>query len=121
MILVKSVFRDYRPSAKLPPPLPLLQLFHRLTIGLNLTWAVNSVAHLWGTRPYDKESNPAENLLVILGAAGEGHHNYHHSFPHDYSTSEHNVPGLSLILNITTGWCYSYYRLIIPNYTLKLV
>lgn len=87
----------------------------RLCIGLNLTWAVNSIAHLWGTRPYDKESNPAENILVILGAAGEGWHNYHHSFPHDYSTSEVNVPGLSLVFNMTTvfidafamlGWAY---------------
>jgi len=92
----------------------------RLTVGLNLTWAVNSVAHLWGTRPYDAETNPAENILVILGAAGEGHHNYHHTFPHDYSTSEHNVPGLSLIFNITTvfidamasiGWAYGRKRI----------
>lgn len=87
----------------------------RLCIGLNMTWAVNSVAHLWGTRPYDKESNPAENIFVILAAAGEGWHNYHHTFPHDYSTSEINIPGLSLVFNMTTvfidamaslGWAY---------------
>lgn len=92
----------------------------RLTIGLNLTWAVNSVAHLWGTRPYDKETNPAENILVILGAAGEGHHNYHHSFPHDYSTAELHVPGLGFVFNITTvfidamasiGWAYGRKRI----------
>jgi stearoyl-CoA desaturase (delta-9 desaturase) len=32
--------------------------------------------------------NPAENLAVALGAIGEGWHNYHHTFPWDYRTSE---------------------------------
>jgi len=55
---------------------------------LNLTWCVNSVAHLWGSRPYDKNINPVENWFVILTSYGEGFHNYHHTFPSDYSTSE---------------------------------
>ena len=29
-----------------------------------------------------------ENLFVAFGAIGEGFHNYHHTFPQDYSTSE---------------------------------
>jgi len=36
---------------------------------------------------------------VSILANGEGHHNYHHTFPYDYSTSEW---GLSL--NLTTGF-----------------
>ena len=48
---------------------------------LNFTFLVNSAAHLWGTRPYDKKSNPAENFLVSLVTTGEGWHNYHHAFP----------------------------------------
>jgi len=56
---------------------------------LNVTWTVNSVAHLWGNRPYDRRINPAENCGVAFGACGEGYHNYHHVFPSDYSTSEH--------------------------------
>nr|XP_033798036.1 acyl-CoA desaturase [Geotrypetes seraphini] len=55
---------------------------------LNLTWLVNSAAHMYGNRPYDKSINPRENLLVAFGACGEGFHNYHHTFPYDYSTSE---------------------------------
>merc|ERR1719230_1420202 len=31
---------------------------------LHCTWLVNSAAHLWGERPYDPKSNPAENPLV---------------------------------------------------------
>ena len=48
---------------------------------LNFTFLVNSAAHLWGIRPYDKKANPAENFLVSLVTTGEGWHNYHHAFP----------------------------------------
>jgi len=61
----------------------------RYALALNFTWLVNSAAHLWGNKPYDKFINPSENLLVSLGAMGEGFHNYHHTFPSDYSTSEY--------------------------------
>ncbi|XP_075390951.1 stearoyl-CoA desaturase [Tenrec ecaudatus] len=61
----------------------------RYALVLNATWLVNSAAHLYGYRPYDKNIGPRENLLVSLGAVGEGFHNYHHSFPYDYSTSEY--------------------------------
>jgi len=57
---------------------------------LHHTFLVNSAAHKqsWGYRPYDKSINPNENPAVIYAALGEGHHNFHHSFPQDYATSE---------------------------------
>ena len=64
---------------------------------LHATWLVNSAAHLWGSHPYDNGINPAENYVVAFGAIGEGFHNYHHSFPYDYSASE-----LGVVLNLTT-------------------
>ncbi|XP_046313634.1 stearoyl-CoA desaturase 5 isoform X1 [Marmota monax] len=60
----------------------------RYTISLNGTWLVNSAAHMYGNRPYDKHVSPRQNPLVTLGAIGEGFHNYHHTFPFDYSASE---------------------------------
>ncbi len=60
----------------------------RYLIVLHNTWLVNSLAHLWGDRPYDINISPAENMVVSLLAVGEGFHNYHHTYPHDYSTSE---------------------------------
>ncbi|MBZ3874547.1 Acyl-CoA desaturase 2 [Sciurus carolinensis] len=63
--------------------------FLRYAIVLNATWLVNSAAHLYGYRPYDKNINSRENILVSLGAVGEGFHNYHHTFPYDYSASEY--------------------------------
>jgi len=60
----------------------------RWIVVLHATWCVNSVAHLWGDRPYDPKSNPAENVWVSVGAVGEGWHNWHHAFPFDYAASE---------------------------------
>ena len=64
---------------------------------LHVTWLVNSAAHLFGKRPYDKTINPAENWFVSLSAIGEGFHNYHHTFPYDYAASEWGPT-----MNITT-------------------
>ncbi|XP_054156835.1 acyl-CoA desaturase 1-like [Oppia nitens] len=55
---------------------------------LNNTWLVNSAAHLWGNRPYDVNINPRESNFVNFQTFGEGFHNYHHTFPWDYSASE---------------------------------
>ncbi|CAL1577355.1 unnamed protein product [Knipowitschia caucasica] len=60
----------------------------RYALQLNATWLVNSAAHMWGNRPYDIRINPRENRFVSFSALGEGFHNYHHTFPFDYSTSE---------------------------------
>lgn len=60
----------------------------RYTLTLNMTWLVNSAAHIWGMKPYDKNIAPSENLLVALAAQGEGWHNYHHVFPWDYKAAE---------------------------------
>ncbi|KAJ7324462.1 hypothetical protein JRQ81_017482 [Phrynocephalus forsythii] len=77
----------------------------RYTMILNATWLVNSAAHMYGNRPYDRNINPRENHLVVFGALGEGFHNYHHTFPFDYSTSE-----FGLKWNFTTAFidlmCY---------------
>ena len=72
----------------------------RYVFTLHMTWLVNSVAHCWGWKKYDKRINPVENVLVSLGAHGEGFHNYHHTFPHDYATSEYG----SVYFNLTKGF-----------------
>lgn len=44
----------------------------RYAVVLNATWLVNSAAHMWGNRPYDKSIYPRENLLVAFSAVGKG-------------------------------------------------
>lgn len=60
----------------------------RYALELHFTWLVNSAAHLWGNKPYDKRINPVENWFVTFFSIGEGFHNYHHTFPQDYAASE---------------------------------
>lgn len=61
----------------------------RYCASLHLTWLVNSAAHLWGSRPYDKNICPRETILNPVLQLGEMYHNYHHTFPQDYKASEH--------------------------------
>ncbi|EFA12799.1 acyl-CoA Delta(11) desaturase-like isoform X1 [Tribolium castaneum] len=60
----------------------------RYILTLHGTWLVNSAAHIWGYRPYDKNINATENKSVSILAFGEGWHNYHHVFPWDYKAAE---------------------------------
>ncbi|XP_022919693.1 acyl-CoA Delta-9 desaturase-like [Onthophagus taurus] len=83
----------------------------RYAWALNVTWLVNSAAHMFGDKPYDKYINPAENLSVALLALGEGWHNYHHTFPWDYKTAELgkysvNLTCLFIDLMAKIGWAY---------------
>ncbi|XP_029328189.1 acyl-CoA desaturase 4 isoform X1 [Mus caroli] len=63
--------------------------FLRYAVLLNFTWLVNSAAHLYGYRPYDRGIGARENPFVSMASLGEGFHNYHHTFPYDYSVSEY--------------------------------
>lgn len=47
----------------------------------HVTWSVNSVCHLWGSRPYKSHDESRNNLLLGILALGEGWHNNHHAFP----------------------------------------
>ncbi|XP_031334923.1 acyl-CoA Delta(11) desaturase-like isoform X2 [Photinus pyralis] len=73
---------------------------YRYCCSLNFTWFVNSAAHLWGYKPYDKKINPSENLGVSIVTMGEGWHNYHHTFPWDYKAAELG----NYSFNLTTFW-----------------
>lgn len=47
----------------------------------HVTWSVNSVCHLWGTRPFASRDESRNNALFGVLALGEGWHNNHHAFP----------------------------------------
>uniref|UniRef100_H2YE46 Fatty acid desaturase domain-containing protein n=1 Tax=Ciona savignyi TaxID=51511 RepID=H2YE46_CIOSA len=65
----------------------MARFFHQM----NCMSMVNSVAHLWGKRPFEKDIGPADNPLTAFLTIGEGYHNFHHVFPHDYRASESGV------------------------------
>jgi stearoyl-CoA desaturase (Delta-9 desaturase) len=45
------------------------------------TWAVNSLGHMFGSRPFRTTDLSTNNFLVALLGWGEGWHNNHHAFP----------------------------------------
>jgi stearoyl-CoA desaturase (delta-9 desaturase) len=53
----------------------------RIIYGLNITWLVNSAAHLWGYRSYETPDTSRNNWWVALLTWGEGWHNNHHAHP----------------------------------------
>ena len=50
----------------------------------HFTWFINSLAHTWGARTFCQELSAVDNFLISLLTFGEGYHNYHHAFAHDY-------------------------------------
>ena len=47
----------------------------------HVTWSINSVCHIWGSRPYDSDDESRNNFVFGVLALGEGWHNNHHAFP----------------------------------------
>ena len=56
----------------------------RLVVSHHVTFFINSLAHIWGSRPYTDENSARDNHLLALITYGEGYHNYHHLFQNDY-------------------------------------
>ncbi|CAI2350809.1 unnamed protein product [Caenorhabditis sp. 36 PRJEB53466] len=63
----------------------------RYAFTLHATWCINSAAHYFGWKPYDHAVSPVENVFTTIAAVGEGGHNFHHTFPQDYRTSEYSL------------------------------
>ena len=56
-------------------------VFLRVTIGMHVTWLVNSATHMWGSRRFNTKDDSTNNWLVALLTGGEGWHNNHHAHP----------------------------------------
>ncbi|MDA0657372.1 MAG: acyl-CoA desaturase [Planctomycetota bacterium] len=47
----------------------------------HVTYAINSLAHTWGSRRFATDDDSRNNVWLALAAGGEGWHNNHHRFP----------------------------------------
>ena len=56
----------------------------RLVVSHHLTFFINSLAHMWGSRPYTDENTARDNWFLAIVTYGEGYHNFHHLFQSDY-------------------------------------
>ncbi|KAJ3652190.1 hypothetical protein Zmor_018177 [Zophobas morio] len=83
----------------------------RYVYTLHATCSVNSAAHKWGTKPFDRNIRPVETMFVAHLSFGEGFHNYHHTFPWDYKAAElgnyfGNLNTAFIDLMAKIGWAY---------------
>lgn len=60
----------------------------RVFLQQQVTWAINSVCHIWGKKDFETKDNSKNNWLFGLLAYGEGWHNGHHAFP---SSAKHGL------------------------------
>ncbi|KZN46946.1 acyl-CoA desaturase [Pseudoalteromonas luteoviolacea] len=56
----------------------------RLVLSQHFTFFINSLAHIWGSRPYTEKNTARDNGFLALLTYGEGYHNFHHIFASDY-------------------------------------
>jgi len=56
----------------------------RLVWSHHVTFFINSLAHMWGSRPYTEDVTARDNPVLAVITYGEGYHNFHHMFAHDY-------------------------------------
>ena len=58
--------------------------FLRLVFQWHGTFSINSLAHMFGARPFCANSSARDSVWLAFITLGEGYHNYHHRFPLDY-------------------------------------
>jgi stearoyl-CoA desaturase (delta-9 desaturase) len=81
----------------------------------HVTWSVNSVCHLWGSRPYPEKDHSRNNLVFGILAMGEGWHNNHHAFP---TSARHGLRwwqiDVSYYIIRTLAWCGLAWKVRLP-------
>lgn len=56
----------------------------RTVIVQHATFFINSACHYVGSQPYSTKHSARDSWLMAIFTFGEGYHNYHHEFQHDY-------------------------------------
>ena len=56
----------------------------RVVVLQHCTFCINSLCHYIGAQPYSSKCSARDSWLMAIVTMGEGYHNYHHEFQHDY-------------------------------------
>ncbi len=62
----------------------LLAGVFRVFLVQHCTFFINSLCHTIGKQPYSTRHTARDSAVMALFTFGEGYHNYHHEFQHDY-------------------------------------
>ncbi|MEY4244423.1 MAG: hypothetical protein RLZZ245_2008 [Verrucomicrobiota bacterium] len=56
----------------------------RIVVAQHCTFFINSLCHTVGRQPYSTSHSARDSAIMAFLTFGEGYHNYHHEFQHDY-------------------------------------
>lgn len=56
----------------------------RVTAVQHMTFFINSLCHTIGSQPYSDKCSARDSWIMAIFTFGEGYHNFHHEFQHDY-------------------------------------
>jgi sn-1 stearoyl-lipid 9-desaturase len=80
----------------------------RVVFGWHTTWFVNSLSHIYGSRPHETTDYSTNNWFVALLTFGEGWHNNHHAFPtsarHGLQWYQFDMNWIAIRLFEKLGW-----------------
>lgn len=80
----------------------------RVVLGWHTTWFVNSLAHMYGSRPHETGDLSTNNWFVAILTFGEGWHNNHHAFPtsarHGLAWHQFDMNWITIRIFQKLGW-----------------
>lgn len=80
----------------------------RVVVGWHTTWFVNSLSHIYGSRPHETTDTSTNNWFVAILTFGEGWHNNHHAFPtsarHGLEWFQFDMNWIAIRLFEKLGW-----------------
>jgi stearoyl-CoA desaturase (delta-9 desaturase) len=80
----------------------------RIFLVHHVTWSINSVCHIWGTRPFRSHDESRNNAIFGVLAFGEGWHNNHHAFP---TSARHGLRWWEVDVSYAIIWLMAKLRL----------
>ena len=87
----------------------------RILLNHHVTWSVNSVCHVFGSRPFRTKDRSSNHWLVGLLAFGEGGHNTHHASPrsarHGIFWWHFDLSWVIIRALAKLGWAFDVYTL----------
>jgi stearoyl-CoA desaturase (delta-9 desaturase) len=81
----------------------------RVAVLHHVTWSVNSICHLTGSRPYRSRDRSANVWPLALLSCGESWHNAHHADP---TGARHGVGRAQLDISARVIWLFERLRLV---------
>jgi len=73
----------------------------RMFVASHMIWAINSICHVFGTRPYPDGDKSTNNIVLAIPSLGESWHNNHHAYP---TAAAHGFRWWQVDLNYALIW-----------------